>query len=226
MSKKNAFSKFLFKDEEDSPSSGGNTENSSYYVAEVKLPAASEKVSAPVKTQADAASLIDQKLFADLMSRVHSTQSTYLQLLQQLKALEPFIPDERMRFEAAFTTLKTANVKKRDIIAAVETHEGVLEEELKKFQNSMESELQENLGAKREELRNISQQIKDKEEEISIIQKEIVSLKSQKASTEQYISGREKKVALAKQAFNLVYNEIKKILNANKNNITNLIKGE
>lgn len=232
--KKSAFSKWMFKDdgEENKENTGKNTLNYTYTPEnkspEVKV-SPEVKISPSVVTNSDqnkTGQQVDQKLFADLMSRVHSTESPYISLLQQLKALEPFIQDIKMRFEAAYNTLKLANVKKRDIVLAVDTHENVLEGELTKFQNAMDSELKENVGSKREELQNISQEISNKENEIAKLQKEIISLKSQKSSTEQYILTREKKVEVARQAFKLVYDAVKEILYTNKQNITNFIKGD
>jgi peptidoglycan hydrolase CwlO-like protein len=109
---------------------------------------------------------------------------------------------------------------------AIETHESVLEDELKNFESSMESELKENIGGKKAELQGISNSITEKENEILKIQQEIVALKQQKTSTENYIQTRQQKVDLARRAFNSAYEAVKKILFNNKQNINNHIKGE
>jgi hypothetical protein len=228
------FSKLMFKEDEETSekvNSGGKVTNFQY-VPEVKIETTKVspevKISSPVKTHTDQnpQSEVDQKLFSDLAAKVHATDSPYIRLLQQLKTLESYINEEKMRFEAAANILKTMGIKKRDLIMAIETHESVLEDELKNFESSMESELKENIGGKKAELQGISNSITEKENEILKIQQEIVALKQQKTSTENYIQTRQQKVDLARRAFNSAYEAVKKILFNNKQNINNHIKGE
>ena len=154
---------------------------------------------------------VDQKVCDALRSTINDTGSSFSQFLDMLSSLTEVISDEATRYAAAMKAVSKMGVTQDQIIRALDTKLGVLEEEKGRFEIS--------ISKKTESIKDINPKVMEKLKQIDLLQKEVEDLKlSEKEEND--------KILTSRTSFMGAYNTVKGEIERQKEIIEKYIGGK
>jgi len=113
------------------------------------------------------------------MQEASREEATYLEFKQNLKSLRHLDFDDKTRYETAFAIASNQGVDKQKLLESASFFQRVLEKEGKKFESTLETQRTNRIAAKKLKIKNIRDQIFEKQNEIEKIKEEIRKLEEQ-----------------------------------------------
>ncbi len=113
------------------------------------------------------------------MQEASRDDATYLEFKQNIKSLRHLDFDDKTRYETAFAIASNQGVDKQKLLDSAAFYKKVLEREGKKFETTLENQRQTRVDARKLEIKNIRDQIFEKQNEIEKIKEEIRQLEEQ-----------------------------------------------
>lgn len=136
------------------------------------------------------------KHFSDLFDKVNLPGPDYYEFWKMMETLETAVPDEAVRMNAVFSTLKVQGLNKETLVSSAEQYLKVLDKDKLEFQNAVNTKVLGEIEGRKttvDELEKKSQQnaglIQKLTQEISDNNQKITSLKKEVIDEEAKING-------------------------------------
>lgn len=132
----------------------------------------------------------------------------YLEFRNSLQSLKDMPMDEATRFQSAFAMAKTMGASAESLAASAQYYLNVLKQEEQKFGEALANQQSQQIGQKQQELSNLGETIKSKEAQIQSLQAEIESLKQKAGGLQQDLQSAAQHIESTKNDFLVSYNFI------------------
>ncbi|MEZ4911364.1 MAG: hypothetical protein R2774_10925 [Saprospiraceae bacterium] len=129
----------------------------------------------------------------------------YLEFKNSLKSVEKVIPDETMRYTSAFEMAKTMGITKEKLIKTAEHYAGVLKTEADKFSEAVANQRKIQISGRQDQLNQIAESMKQKQEMIAKLTKELDDSKKQLTDIQNQIESANVKISTTEKQFSLSY---------------------
>jgi len=136
----------------------------------------------------------------------------YIEYKQAIKGTDGMGMSEEMRYKSAFAVAKTMGITSDYLIKTAQAYLGVLEKEDKKFMSTVERQIQQHVGQRKNMLVKLEQTIKQKTQQIEQLKKEIGEHQKLLEKTKGEVSGVQDKILTTKNDFTVSYQHIRKQL--------------
>jgi predicted nuclease with TOPRIM domain len=128
------------------------------------------------------------KHFSDLFDKVNLPGPDYYEFWKMMETLEAAVPDEAVRMNAVFSTLKVQGLSKETLISSAEKYLEVVDKDKLEFQNAVNSkvlgeiegrkttidELEKKNQQNAEMIQKLTQEISDNNQKITSLKKEVI----------------------------------------------------
>ena len=128
------------------------------------------------------------KHFSDLFDKVNLPGPDYYEFWKMMETLEAAVPDERVRMNAVFSTLKVQGLSKETLVSSAEKYLSVVDKDKQEFQNAVNTkvlgeiegrktavdELEKKNQQNAELIQKLTQEISDNSQKITTIKKEVI----------------------------------------------------
>ena len=125
-------------------------------------------------------------ILINAMQEASKEEATYLEFKQNIKSLKHLDFDDKTRYETAFAIASNQGVDKEKLLQSAAFFQRVLDNEGNKFNETLEAQRSNRVEAKKFEIKEIRDQIFDKQNEIEKIKEEIRKLE-EKISAEKNV---------------------------------------
>jgi hypothetical protein len=128
------------------------------------------------------------KHFSDLFDKVNLPGPDYYEFWKMMETLEAAVPDEAVRMNAVFSTLKVQGLSKETLVSSAEKYLQVVDKDKMEFQNAVNSkvlgevegrktnidELEKKNQQNAELIQKLTQEISDNNQKITSLKKEVI----------------------------------------------------
>jgi hypothetical protein len=128
------------------------------------------------------------KHFSDLFDKVNLPGPDYYEFWKMMETLEAAVPDEAVRMNAVFSTLKVQGLSKETLVSSAETYLQVVDKDKQEFQNAVNTkvlgeiegrkttvdELEKKNQQNAELIQKLTQEISDNNQKITALKKEVI----------------------------------------------------
>jgi hypothetical protein len=128
------------------------------------------------------------KHFSDLFDKVNLPGPDYYEFWKMMETLEAAVPDETVRMNAVFSTLKVQGLSKETLVGSAEKYLAVVDKDKLEFQNAVNTkvlgeiegrkttvdELEKKNQQNAEMIQKLTQEISDNNQKITTLKKEVI----------------------------------------------------
>lgn len=136
----------------------------------------------------------------------------YIEYKQAIKGTDGMGMSEEMRYKSAFAVAKTMGITSDYLIKTAQAYLGVLEKEDKKFMSTVERQIQQHVGQRKDMLVKLEQAIQQKTQQIEQLKKEIEEHQTLLEKTKGEVAGVQDKILTTKNDFTVSYQHIRQQL--------------
>lgn len=129
----------------------------------------------------------------------------YLEFKLSVQSLEHLPMDDATRFQSAYAMAKTLGATPEKIEASAEHYMKVLAKEEKKFENALDVQVQEKVGAGNEAVKGMEAAVQQKNQQIAALQAQIQQLEADIAAKKDEVAAAQAKINDTKAQFVAAY---------------------
>lgn len=177
--------------------------------------AAAEKHVPPPPPRTSTAGQVTEKFTTTLLKAIEANNIDgfdYIEYKQAIKGTDGMGMSEEMRYKSSFAVAKTMGVTSDYLIKTAQAYMSVLEKEEKKFMTTVERQIQQRVGQRKDMLTKLEQAIEQKTQQIENLKKEIEEHQKLLEKTKEEVSGTQEKILMTKNDFQASYVHIRKQL--------------
>ena len=153
-------------------------------------PAAVKPVTAPVYSATPVVTTTTDSRFKEYFGKLFTEANIpgpdYFEFVKVLEAVQG-IPDEKMRYSAAFAGLQVQGLDKQKLLSTAEQYLQVLHTDAANFHRTVDTTLQEKVTGKKKEIENMQQRIQQLEQEIKSLHHQTGQLQKEIQENEERI---------------------------------------
>lgn len=133
----------------------------------------------------------------------------YIEYKQAIKGTDGMGMSEEMRYKSAFAVAKTMGITSDYLIKTAQTYLGVLTKEEQKFMTTVERQITQHVGQRKDMLVKLEESIQQKNQQIEQLKKEIEEHQKLLEKTKGEVSGAQDKILATKDDFTVSYQHIR-----------------
>lgn len=185
--------------------------------------------SLPKETSTDAPSpgKVNDKFLSVLFSAIEKNNQEgfdYLEFRNSLQSLKDMNMDEATRFKSAMAMAKSMGASMAAIVSSAQQYLQVLKSEQGKFDEAMKNQRTQQIGNKEQQMEDLSNLVKTKEEEIKKMQQEIEQTKQKYVELSQQIKDATRHIESTKNDFVASYESLVGQIQGDLNKIQEYMK--
>ena len=180
-----------------------------------KEDSAAEKHIPPPPPRTDGSGQVTEKFTTMLLKAIEANNIDgfdYIEFKQAIQGTDGMGMSEEMRYKSAFAVAKTMGVTADYLVKTAQAYVSVLSKEEQKFMQTVERQIQQRVGQRKDAVVKLEQTIEQKTQQIEQLKKEIEDRKKLLEKTKQEVSGAQDKILATKADFEVSYQHIRQQL--------------
>ena len=176
---------------------------------------AAEKHVPPPPPRTDGSGQVTEKFTTMLLKAIEANNIDgfdYIEFKQAIQGTDGMGMSEEMRYKSAFAVAKTMGVTSDYLVKTAQAYGSVLAKEEGKFMQTVDRQIQQRVGQRKDMLLKLEKAIEQKNQQIEDLKKEIEEHKKLLEKTKQEVSGAQDKILTTKADFQVSYQYIRQQL--------------